>query len=231
MGTIVDQCMPRQDVSGARPPRLECALLAAFLRELETTSEDHAFLVCRYGLVYPPPDFMRSPGVKRISWSILVALLAFAVVAASTGVTLAQGSDRLVLIVNPGNPLPSITVEQLRDLYLGSSTRVNGKELRPVNLKARDRIRDAFENRVLGLSPEKVAEHWKSQRFLGFGGAQPSVFQSVEAMKKFVSRGANAIGYIPLSAADGTVRIVPRVGNVDLSRASLDSGEFPFVIP
>jgi ABC-type phosphate transport system substrate-binding protein len=137
-------------------------------------------------------------------------------------------SDHLVVVVHPDNPVNAISIQDLRSMYLGETTKAGGREYRPVNFMSRDRIRDAFENLVLGTAPEKIAEHWKSRRFLGFAGNQPSVFRTPEAVKKFIGRGNTAIGYLPFSAVDASVRILPRVG--DFNQRSTADGASPFVI-
>ncbi|MBI4859387.1 MAG: hypothetical protein HY815_03895 [Candidatus Riflebacteria bacterium] len=143
----------------------------------------------------------------------------FAMVTAGWTVAGQATADPIAVVVNPDSPVAEISTASLRAIYLGQATSLAGAPVLPVNYKSNTPIRTAFEKALMGMEPERVNEHWKSQKFLGFGDNQPVIYTSAEAVKKFVSRQKGGIGYLPLSQVDSTVFLVKKVNGHDIGGA------------
>jgi len=122
--------------------------------------------------------------------------------------TVAGEDCAIAVIVNLQTALPSASVADVRALYLGETTGIQSKNLRPVGYVAGTPIRTLFDTAVLDMTSEQFAEHWRSKRFLGSFQKQPIAFKSVPAVKKFVAEVEGSIGFVPCSEADASVRTI-----------------------
>src|SRR5262245_17679745 len=59
---------------------------------------------------------------------------------------------------------------------------------------------------VLRQNEPRLADYWNRQYF--FGTLPPTTLASVEAVRRYVASDRNAIGYVPASAVDDSVRIL-----------------------
>jgi phosphate transport system substrate-binding protein len=107
--------------------------------------------------------------------------------------------DGIVMIVNPSNTMPSLTIEQIRGIYAGTTTnwqQVGGSD-RPVVAIGRDSAsgtREFFNEKVMGTM-----------------NTMPTMLEknSNGAIQTAVGQNPNAIGYVGLGFVDATVRAVP----------------------
>jgi len=149
----------------------------------------------------------------------IIRCLSFWVLALALATSSANAQDKnlLVVIVGPKTPLDQVSIKELRDLYLGNVTAIQGVSLKPVNFSANSQERLTFEKLVLLMTSDQFTEHWRTKRFLNTFQKQPSVFKSAQAVRSFVSDEPGTMGYIPLSDVDPTVRAVRKVDGHDLA--------------
>ena len=76
----------------------------------------------------------------------------------------------------------------------------------PLNLRAGDPLREQFTRQVLRRTAPRLADHWNRQYLDGV--LPPATLASSAAVLRFVAAERNAIGYVPRSAVDGSVRIL-----------------------
>jgi ABC-type phosphate transport system substrate-binding protein len=122
---------------------------------------------------------------------------------------LASGIARadVVVIVNPKNPLASLTAEQVGQIYTGATSAFpNGAAAVPLD-QPEGAVRDEFLAKVVGKSAQQVKAIWSRLIFSG-KGTKPKVLDSSADVKRQVAADANAIGFIEKSAADATVKTV-----------------------
>jgi len=62
---------------------------------------------------------------------------------------------------------------------------------------------------VLRQDAQRLAEYWNRQYF--YGVFPPATLASAEAMRRYVAADPNAIGYVPSSLVDDSVRILFRL--------------------
>jgi ABC-type phosphate transport system substrate-binding protein len=117
--------------------------------------------------------------------------------------------DRVAVIVNPARRA-ELSTEDLAQIYLRRKRFwSDGAPVVPLNLPSASPLRERFSRLVLGRSEERLADYWNRQYF--FGILPPATLASTESMRRYVASDPNAIGYVPDSEVDGTVRVVLRL--------------------
>jgi ABC-type phosphate transport system substrate-binding protein len=124
-----------------------------------------------------------------------------------TGVPVAEGQS-FVIVVNKANPVKSLTVTELRRIFM-KQTRMwpHAESVVPVDWDATSAIRRAFSRRVLNRSVREMAEYWVQQSVTQ-GLAPPSTQKSSRAVLRFVASVPGAISYVPPSEVNDSVNIV-----------------------
>lgn len=132
--------------------------------------------------------------------------------------------DALTLITHPGNPTPSLSLRQIRDIYLGKITRwdVVGGPPRPINLYA-----------VAG--PLDGAEYGLRRALFGAGHrpvAATRWYLNTEQLEAAVAIDPNALGVSTLSNIRGNKKLrAIAVEGVPPQLAKMRSGEYLLMTP
>jgi ABC-type phosphate transport system substrate-binding protein len=123
------------------------------------------------------------------------------------GVPVAEGQS-FVIVVNKANPVKSLTVTELRRIFM-KQTRMwpHAESVVPVDWDATSEIRQAFSRQVLNRSVREMAEYWVQQSVTQ-GLAPPSTQKSSRAVLRFVASVPGAISYMPPSEVDDSVSTV-----------------------
>jgi phosphate transport system substrate-binding protein len=128
--------------------------------------------------------------------------------------------DGIAMIVNPSNPVKALTMEQIKDIYIGKIknwSQLGGPNV-PLVIISRDTnsgTYETFETRV--LKGEKIV---KNCEYVGSSGAIRQRVQSTPA----------AIGYVGIGFIDSTVKALP-VNNVLPSPETVKDGSYPIGRP
>lgn len=96
--------------------------------------------------------------------------------------------------------------QQIRDLYLMKRHTIGNQKVIPLNLVGVDASRTAFENEILKMDRERLNTYWVKQHFQGV--SPPITQPSHESIKAFVQNVEGAIGYIPSSMVDSSVKVI-----------------------
>lgn len=128
--------------------------------------------------------------------------------------------DGIAIIVHPSCPVQGLTVEQVRDIYMGRIT--NWKALGGPNvaivLISRDTNSGTYESfESLVMSKQKISD---KAEYVGSNGAVRSRVQSTPA----------AIGYVGLGFVDKTVKAL-KVNDIAPDNATVVSGAYPVARP
>lgn len=128
--------------------------------------------------------------------------------------------DGLPILVHPSNPVKNLTVEQVRDIYMGKIT--NWKDVGGPNIKivtiSRDTNSGTYETfNKLVMKKQKIASGCE---YVGSNGAVRGRVQSTPA----------AIGYAGLGFVDRSVKAL-QVNGVYPSRKTVSSGKYPVARP
>jgi phosphate transport system substrate-binding protein len=128
--------------------------------------------------------------------------------------------DGIAVIVNAGNPVANLTIDQIRDIYTGAVTnwsQVGGRagRIAVVSREPGSGTRGAFEEIV------------KFQDKLVQGAIE---FDGTGAVKAEISRNVDAIGYISLGSVDNSVKTLS-VGGVAATTANVVNGSYKIARP
>ncbi len=139
-----------------------------------------------------------------------VSLLAVLLLSAPSGVLLAQ--DQYVLIVEVSEPVDSLTQEQLREIFLGTTQLWHQVKAHPAYVKPESKSERERFQRLLGITYRQFQRYWLQKTFAGTGSA-PAGFGSPQAVIEFVCTTRGSVGIIPASFAKGLERckILPLV--------------------
>jgi ABC-type phosphate transport system substrate-binding protein len=135
--------------------------------------------------------------------SIALALLVFA------PANLAGQEGRVAVIVHPERRA-ELSPEEVAQIYLRRKRFWDdGAVIVPLNLPSRAPLREHFSQRVLNQTEPRLADYWNRLYFDGI--LPPATLASTEAVRRYVASDPNAIGYVPVSEVDGSVRVVLRL--------------------
>jgi ABC-type phosphate transport system substrate-binding protein len=117
-----------------------------------------------------------------------------------------------VVIVNKANPVKTISVLELRRIFM-KQTRMwsHAESVVPVDWDATSDHREAFSRLVLGRSVREMADYWVQQGVTQ-GLTPPSTQRSARALLRFVASVPGAIAYVPAAEVDDTVAAVKITG-------------------
>ena len=115
---------------------------------------------------------------------------------------------QVAIVVNPKNPLASMTADQVSAIFLGkSSTLPSGGTAAPADLPDSIATRELFYTKVTGKNTAQVKAAWSRLVFSG-KATPPKELATAADVKKFVAANPDAIGYIEKSAVDSSVKVV-----------------------
>ncbi len=122
---------------------------------------------------------------------------------------LAAGESGVAVIVNPERRA-ELSLEEIAQIYLRRRRFWDdGAAIVPLNLSSGAPLRARFSERVLNQTQARLADYWNRQYFLGI--LPPATLASTEAVRLYVASDPNAIGYVPASEVDASVRVVMRI--------------------
>lgn len=128
--------------------------------------------------------------------------------------------DGIAVAVNPENKVDDLTLEQLKNIYLGNITNwseVGGSDadITLVNREAGSGTRGAFEELVMGedtISDKAIVQN------------------STGAVKTIIESDKNAIGYISLAVTDDKVKAV-KIEGIEATADNIISGQYKIARP
>jgi ABC-type phosphate transport system substrate-binding protein len=140
----------------------------------------------------------------------MLALPAAAVAALAIQPTPARAQEgSYVVVVNEGNPIASLTRQQLTDIFMKRLTEWpnGGGVVHPVDQPANSAVRDAFSRVVHGKPASAVASWWGQQMFSGRATPPPQRPHD-RGVLAFIRGDASAIGYITAGDAPPDVKVL-----------------------
>lgn len=128
-----------------------------------------------------------------------------------TGVHAAEDPS-FVVIVNRANPVTTLTLAELRRIFL-KQTRMwpHAESMVPVDWDATSPIREAFSREVLSRTVREMGDYWVQQGVTQ-GLVPPSTQKSTRAVLRFVASVPGAISYVPSGEVDLSVAVVKVTG-------------------
>jgi ABC-type phosphate transport system substrate-binding protein len=113
----------------------------------------------------------------------------------------------LVIIGHHGGP-GSITVQQVKDIYLNRSSRMpDGQRVVAFQLPAGNSMRDEFNDLITERNDAWLKSFWSRQVLTG-KGHPPREVSSANSMKSVVSSTLGSIGYLDSTLVDDSVKVL-----------------------
>ena len=111
------------------------------------------------------------------------------------------------LIVNPSNPLVSISRENVSRIFLKKTTKLpNGRGASPVDLLVNSSTRENFSEGVHGKPSSAVDAYW--QQMIFSGRDIPPAQKSESGVLDFVRSNENGVGYVSAGADTSGVKVI-----------------------
>ncbi len=104
--------------------------------------------------------------------------------------------------------MKDLSTAQIKAIFLKKITVIENINAVPVNLGARDPIREKFENKIVEMNFERLKSYWTKQHYIG--KRPPVSMQSEESVKTFIKNVEGAIGYINAKNLDNSVKVLYR---------------------
>lgn len=134
---------------------------------------------------------------------LLIIALAFTLLAPSR---IAGQEGRVAVIVHPDRRI-ELSPDEVAQIYLRRKRFWDdGTTIVPLNLPSQAPLRLRFSRLVLNQTEPRLADYWNRLYFDGI--LPPATLASTEAVRRYVASDPNAIGYVPVSEVDGSVRVV-----------------------
>ena len=132
----------------------------------------------------------------------LVILLLFALT------PLAVGAQSIVVVVNPGSGVESLSRNDVINIFLGGFRQFpSGIPALPIDLPQGHPVREEFYRLLVGKNPSEINTYWS--RLIFSGKTRPPIQAGrVEDAQSMVLGSAGAITYMERSKAGGRVKIV-----------------------
>jgi hypothetical protein len=142
--------------------------------------------------------------VPRRALTCALAVLSLALTGAAPAGPQPQA---IAVVVGRDSAVTSVSLDDLREIYLRRRRAwSNGLPVMPINLPADDELRQRFSRRVLGRAPADLLGYWNARYFEGV--TPPLVLLTPAAVRAYLQHQPEAIGYLPASEADDTLRVV-----------------------
>jgi len=135
------------------------------------------------------------------------------------------------IVVNPANPVSSLSRTQVTKLFLDKGTWDDGAAGSPVDLLPSSLIREGFSREVLGL-PIAAAVDRMQESAKAVGANPPPALATDREVLAYVRLKPGAIGYVSLAADTSGVKVVAVGGKTDyvLTGLASSSGMVPIQV-
>jgi len=135
--------------------------------------------------------------LRKIGWLLcFVATVSAAFTNVSAQSAVSDLGAHIVVIVSAHSPTRSLSINTVRDIFLGVPTFVQaGDPYVPMTHAARTPVRTAFDQQFLGLDPDAVGRYWIDQRIRA-RATPPRTIPSLDTLRRVVAAMPQAISYI-----------------------------------
>lgn len=124
----------------------------------------------------------------------------FVKAAASIGLYLMLGvvgaaSAEVYVVTSANHPVNEIAIRELRSIYKGRLSQVNGHRLKPLNAAPGTADRDEFLQRIMNLNELDYTGYWHVRRYTG-QGTPPAEVENKEELFATLKEQPDGIGYL-----------------------------------
>jgi phosphate transport system substrate-binding protein len=117
--------------------------------------------------------------------------------------------DNLAIIVNTANPVDSLSLAELRKVFLGERSHwPNERRITLVMMDPGQPERKALIREVCQMNENEFSRHFLHGVFTGEVFVSPKTLASPVGVRKFVFNVPGAIGYVRASDVDSSVKVI-----------------------
>lgn len=137
---------------------------------------------------------------------LLKSKLCLAIAGLLLNVSLAAAD--VLVIVNSGNPLQAMTLDEINRIFLKKTKRFeNGVNAEPIALAEGTKQRAAFNQNILQRDEQQLKYYWSRKMFSG-GDRPPPTVASENDVITVVAEKPGGIGYVSTPPKDNRVKVV-----------------------
>jgi ABC-type phosphate transport system substrate-binding protein len=122
----------------------------------------------------------------------------------------------IAVIVNKANPTSAVAASELRAVFQTTKTSLGGRDATPLNLPSENKLRQDFDQAVLGLDPDRAARYWKDRKIRG-GARAPKQLPTSAAVIAAVAADPDAVGYVSAAEVGHSVKIIAKISGGKLA--------------
>ena len=143
-----------------------------------------------------------------------------AILTASLPLPLRARDTSIAVIVNPRNAVESVSLAQLRGIFLGTELFwKDGTQVVAIVRAPSARERDVLLRRVLHMSEAQYQQYWRKREQTHKGGRQPLATVSNGMQEQIVLREPGAVALVPVSDIHQRIKILKVAGSLPGSAA------------
>lgn len=117
----------------------------------------------------------------------------------------------IVVVASPSLDLGSLAIADVRQIFSGRKSTVNGEAVEPLDLPAESPVRSRFYRKVLDMNESQLRAHWVRMSFTG-KGTPPEMVSGIRELKvRLGASDSNYIGYMRETELEGKLDVVYRV--------------------
>ena len=117
--------------------------------------------------------------------------------------------QNLAIIVNTSNPVDSLSMSELRHVFLGERRHwPNGRRITLVMMEPGQPERKALIREVCQMNESDFSQHFLHGLFTGEVFVSPKTLASPVGVRKFVFNVPGAIGYVRATDVDSSVKVL-----------------------
>ncbi len=114
--------------------------------------------------------------------------------------------SQYALIISKKSDVHALSTQQVKEIFMQKRHSIGNQRVIPLNLVGQHESRSLFESTVLGMDRDRLNNYWVKQHFEGV--SPPLTQGSFESIKVFVQSVDGAMGYVPSSMVDNSVKAV-----------------------
>jgi len=113
----------------------------------------------------------------------------------------------IAVVVSPDSQLQNIAGKDLKNIYLGKTSKIAGVKYIPISLPNYDPAAIEFIDKLLGKSMKQYVSYWAQRVFTGKSAPPPELENSV-ILKTWLADNPEGIGYVDAKDVDDKVRVI-----------------------
>ena len=128
--------------------------------------------------------------------TLIVVLVLFAVILTAQRTLLAEQPGDLLFIVNKTDSAKNISIDDLRNIYLGNKGYWDNKSrIIPFNRVMKKNAGTALLKKILKMSPSRYRLYWRKRELAG-KGLEPTQIKNSNMLASKISDITGSIGYV-----------------------------------